>query len=235
MKRNPLTIAVASTCLVLFCASLRAGSDGAVPRTGALESILRRMKTRLETVEDYRCLYASFAVKGTQREDTVLRYFYKKPGWIRAEIVEGNNQGTILLVRDGQVLVKPSGVLSLLVFHYPAYHPRVTDIRGNRLDETSWNYFVDEHIRNLGVMKLLSLRRETIDGREVLVIETSSADPARTRGIAREILWVRSEDDILLRFEMYDASGRLIQMSRFTDIVINPGLPDTLFTRFRIR
>ena len=235
MKRKGLKIIAVAGLLIAFCASLRAGNDGAVPRTGALESILRRMKTRLETVEDYRCLYASFAVKGTQRVDTVLRYFYKKPGWIRAEIVEGKSQGTILLVRDGQVRVKPPGILSLLVFHYPVYHPRVTDIRGNRLDETAWEFFVDEHIRNLGLMTILSLRRDTLDGREVLVVETRSADPVRTRGIAREILWVRAADDILLRFEMYDASGRLMQMSRFTDIVINPRLPDTLFTRFGTR
>lgn len=235
MKRKGFKIIAVAGLLIAFCASLRAGSDGAVLQTDALESILRRMKTRLETVEDYRCLYSSFAVKGTKREDTVLRYFYKKPGWIRAEIVEGKNQGTILLVREGRVRVKPPGIVSLLVFHYPAYHPRVTDIRGNRLDETCWEYFVDEHIRNLGLMKLLSLRRDTLDGREVLVVETLSADPVRTRGITREILWVRAADDILLRFEMVDASGRLIQMSRFTDIVINPGLPDTLFTRFRAR
>ncbi|MBN2199115.1 MAG: hypothetical protein JW747_04625 [Candidatus Aminicenantes bacterium] len=235
MKRKGFRIIAVAGLLIAFCASLRAGSDGAVPQPGILESTFKRMQSRLESVEDYQCLYTSFAVKGTRRADTVLRYFYKTPGLIRAEIVDGENRGTVLLVREGQVRVKPPGIFSLLVFHYPSYHPRVTDIRGNRLDETTWEYFVEEHVRNLGLMTLRSQRRETLDGRRALVLETVSEDPLRTRGIAREVLWIRAEDDILLRFEMYDASGRLIQMSRFTDIVINSGLPDSLFTRFRKR
>ncbi|OGD11982.1 MAG: hypothetical protein A2Y86_01775 [Candidatus Aminicenantes bacterium RBG_13_62_12] len=221
--------------LLAFCASLLAGNEDGGLKSDTLESILRRMKARLDFIEDYRCLYSSVAVRGPRREESVIKYFYKKPGRIRAEIVGGDKNGTILLTREGKVRVQTRGILSFASFTFRADNPRVTDIRGNKLEETSWEHLVDEHLRELDALELISARRETLDGREALVLEIASREPSRTRRIAREVLWVCAADDILLGFDMFDYKDRLVQAGRFADIILNPGLPDSLFTRFSRR
>lgn len=236
MKHALLKAAVIPALFFALCAPVRAaGGCRAGARDPVLGGTLARMRLKLDSIRDYRCLYSSSAVKGPRRAESVMKYFYKKPGLIRAEIIDGDHKGTILIAREGMVRAQPAGVLSAFVFKYQADHPRVTDIRGNRLEETSWEVFVDEHLERLDILTLLSARRETLDGVEALVLEAASAEPARTRGIAREILWVSVADDVLLRFEMFDARGRLVQEGRFTEIILDPGLPDSLFARIRRR
>jgi outer membrane lipoprotein-sorting protein len=236
MNRERLKPAVIPALLLALSSPLRAADVvRAVARDSVLAETLARMRRRLDSIRDYRCLYASAAVKGPRREESVMKYFYKKPGLIRAEIIDGAHQGTILIAREGKVRAQPAGILSAFVFKFPADHPRVTDPRGNRLEETSWEFFVDEHLARLDLLRLLSARRETLDGEEALVLEAASADPARTRGIAREVLWVSVADDVLLRVEMHDARGLLVQEARFTDIILDPGLPDSLFERISRR
>lgn len=235
MMRSQVRFITMALSLAVWCSSVMPMSGGAASQADSLEATLRRMRERLETVDDYRCLYSSFAVKGNRRENVLMRYFYKRPGWIRAEILRGDHKGTVLLARRGKVRVRPRGILSITSFTFQADHPRVTDLRGNRLEETCWAYFIDEHLRELDWLSLVSTRRETVDGREARVLEAISSDPARTRGIAREILWVCAAEDILLRFEMYDSQDRPVQKGRFSEIVLNPGLPDSLFTQFRTK
>jgi outer membrane lipoprotein-sorting protein len=197
------------------------------------ESTLKRMKKRFDALQDYLCLFESSVTDGHRTQDFVYRYFFKKPNLVRVEVVSGENAGATLIVQGEKVRAKPAGLLSLLTFTFRPDHPRVTDIRKNRLDQTPWGYFIEQHLQSLDHLTVLSSRRDSQDGREVLVFDLSSRDPAQTRGISRETIWVSYREALLLRYEMFDGQGRPVQTARYTDIVLDPGLPDSLFTDFR--
>jgi outer membrane lipoprotein-sorting protein len=207
--------------------------DAAAGQVDPYPVTMQRMKARFEALTDYSCSYNALVSDGRRTQKWTYRYFFKKPDLIRMEIVTGENAGVILIVRDGKVRVKPSGLLSILSLTLRPDDRRIIDVRKNRPDQTSWGYFLDQHLRNQDLTTEISASQDILDGRPVLVYEITSQDPARTQGIAREKIWVAVPEDLLLRYEMYDRDGRLAMMSHFKEIVLDSGLPDSLFKDFK--
>jgi outer membrane lipoprotein-sorting protein len=205
----------------------------AAEETDTYPVALHRMKERFDALNDYQCSFDSFVTDARRTQKWTYRYFFKKPDLIRMEIVAGDNKGAILIVRDGKVRAKPAGLLSILTLTLKPDDPKVIDVRKNRPDQTSWDYYLDQHLLTLDRAVVLSSGRETLDGRSVLVYEIASRDPARTQGIAREKLWVAVPDDLPVRYEMFDAAGRLVLMAHFKDILLDQNLPDSLFKDFK--
>jgi outer membrane lipoprotein-sorting protein len=201
--------------------------------TDPFESTLKRMKARFEALQDYSCLIESYVTDGRRCQESLFRYFFKKPNLIRLEVVTGENAGATLLFRGEKVRAKLSSLLFFLTFTFPLDHPQVTDVRKNRLDQSSWGYFIDRHLQSLDQLKVLSSRRDFQDGGEVMVYELSSRDPAQTQGISRETIWISASEALLLRYEMFDGQGRLAQAVRYLNIELDSGLSDSLFTDFK--
>lgn len=218
--------------LFLACTLPSAAADPA-GLVAPYDVTLQGMKERFEALTDYSCSFDSFVSDGRRSQKGTYRYFFKKPDLIRMEVVSGENAGVILIVRDGKVRVKPAGLLSILSLTLRPDDSRVIDIRKNRPDQSSWGYYLDQHLQNLDLATVLSSTRDTIDGRPVLIYEIASQDPARTQGIAREKIWVAVPDSFLLRYEMYDRDGRLVMMAHFKDILLDQSLPDSLFKEFK--
>ncbi len=226
--KRPRTSSLFILALVLW--PLGARPEGEVP---PYETTLKRMNDRFGALSDYRCSFESFATDGWHTQRWTYRYFFKKPNLIRMEIVSGDNKGAILIVRDGKVRAKPTGLLSILTLTLKPDDPKVIDVRKNRPDQTSWGYYLDQHLLTLDQAIVLSSGQDTLDGRPVLVYEIGSREPVRTQGIAREKLWVAVPDDLPVRYEMFDAAGRLVLMAHFKDILLDQNLPDSLFKDFK--
>jgi len=216
--------------LLLLIFSLLPATAG---ETDPYSVTLNRMKARFEALEDYTCSFDSFVADGRRSQRSTFRYFFKKPDLIRMEIISGDNKGAILIVRDGKVRAKPAGLLSILILTLKPDDPRVIDVRKNRPDQSSWGYYLDQHLLTLDQAEVFSSGQDTLDGRSVLVYEIASREPARTQGIAREKLWVAVPDDLPVRYEMFDTSGRLVLMAHFKDIHLDQNLPDSLFMDFK--
>lgn len=191
------------------------------------------MKSKFDSIKDYSCIFESFSGNGEKSANVNFRYYYTKPGLVRMEILDGKYSGTILLYKDNSVRVKP-GIffLGLFSFTYPPDHRYVCDYRGNGLHNSDWGYFIKEHIKLISLTESSLKGEETMNGRKVLMYELLSKDPSKSRSVAKEQIWIDKEQNLLIRYRQYNASGSLIQAGNYKDIKINTGISSTVFTDF---
>ena len=224
--RSPVLI------LVLLCALAPTLSPGA---DNDFKSYFLRLSRQFEQLRDYQCLYESTSSKGEQTETFLYKLFFSKPKSVRMEIVRGRSRGTILLldpVRNKVRLRIGSGLLASLVLTMSPDNKRVVDLNGHGLDHADWGWFLDQHREQLDHFESTSLKDETVDGRQARVFELVSKDIVQTQSIGREKIWIDPEWDVVVRYQVFDPKGNLIQAAVFSRIVLNPGLKKDLFSKF---
>lgn len=200
-------------------------------RGQSYDEALVKMQARSRALRAYSCTFVSYACAAEKKQDVTYNYYFKKPGSVRMEAVTGKYEGTVLLYTGGEVRVKLGhGILSWFTFSYEPSHRYVCDARGNGIHQSSWLYFIDEHLRMRPSTRARYAGSEVIGGTKVLRYDLSSIDPAKTRSIASEQIWIDARDFVLVQYKQFDASGTLVQSGRYQDIVIDPDLGDTLFT-----
>ncbi|MGE5430486.1 MAG: LolA family protein [Syntrophomonadaceae bacterium] len=195
---------------------------------------LMKMKSKFESIKDYSCIFESYSANGEKSASVTFKYYFQKPKLVRMEIIKGKYSGTTLLLqKDNTVRVKLGiFIVGLFTFTYPAEHRYVCDYRGNGLHNSDWGYFIQEHIKLLDLTTVRLTGEETLDGRKVLVYELISKDPARSRSVAKENIWIDKDQDLLIKYRQYDSSGVLIQSGYYKNIKINSGLNTSVFTDF---
>ncbi|HEX2865563.1 MAG TPA: outer membrane lipoprotein-sorting protein [Ignavibacteriales bacterium] len=220
------------TCLVLlvliFSGSCASGSEN------DYEARLMKMKSKFDSIKDYSCTFESYSSNGEKSASVTFKYFFRKPKSVRMEILKGKYSGTTLLLqKDNTVRVKVGMIIvGLFTFTYPADHRYVCDYRGNGLHNSDFGYFIEEHIKLLGLTSVRLAGEEELDGRKVLVYELLSKDLSKSRAVAKETIWIDKDQDLLIKYRQYDSSGQLIQSGYYKNIKINSGLSTSVFTDF---
>ncbi len=187
----------------------------------------------MESVNDYRCTFVSFASDSEKSEQVAYGYYFKKPASVRMEVRTGDYEGTVLLYRGTDVRVKLGhGILSWFSFSFDRTSRIVRDLRGNGIHESDWGWFVEQHLQMLPLTGNTYVGIDTINGRPTVSYKLTSVDPEKTRWVAVEYVWIDREDNTLVQYKQYDRSGRLIQSGLYQDVVLNPNLDDSVFTEF---
>ena len=213
---------------ILFIPAYSGSNDTSYPDT------LTRMKERFEKIETYQCFFQVFTAKGKKTKTVIAQYYFKKPKWVRMELLEGSDKGSVLLYKPHKVRLKPgTGLLSIFHFTLEPENERLVDLRGYGIHETDWSYYIDQHLQKLGITSGQFVGEESVEGRETLVFELLSQYPERSNDVAKEILWVDKEELIPLKYVHYDTSGMLILSAQFKDIKINVEFEDSFFDRFK--
>lgn len=195
------------------------------------EEALRKMQSREQALRTYTCLFTSFARGPDKSEEVVYAYFFKKPGSVRMERRSGKYEGTVLLYSGENVRVRLGhGMFSWFTFSVDPTHKYIVDPRGNGVPQSTWRWFIDQHILMLPLTRSSRAEADTVDERRALKYELTSADPEKTLSVAGERLWIDAQDFILLRYEQYDRDGVLVQSGSYREIVLDSELNDTLFT-----
>ena len=196
--------------------------------------ILTRMKERFEKIETYQCFFQVFTAKGKKTKTVTAQYFFKKPKWVRMELLEGSQKGTVLLYKPHSVKLKPGkGLLSIFHFTFEPENERLVDLRGYGIHETDWGYCIDQHLQRLEITDSQFAGEENVEGRQTLVFELLSQYPERSNGVAKEVLWVDKEELIPLKYVHYDTTGKVVLSALFKEIKINVELEDAFFERFK--
>lgn len=195
---------------------------------------LMKMKLKFESIKDYSCIFESYSSNGEKSASVTFKYYFRKPKSVRMEILKGKYSGTTLLLQqDNTVRVKVGIIIvGLFTFNYPAEHRYVCDYRGNGLHNSDWGYFIQEHIKLLDLTTVILAGEENLDGRKVLVYELTSKDPAKSRSVAKETIWIDKDHDLLIKYRQYDSAGQLIQFGYYKNIKLNSGLDTSVFTDF---
>jgi outer membrane lipoprotein-sorting protein len=205
------------------------------PEEPGFKALLEKAWSRFESLRTYECLLESYSSNGRDAETSLYQYYFKKPGFIRARMLEGRNPGTILIYdpHKNRVRVKVGrGLLSLLRLSLSPSNPKIVDLRGYGLDHSDWGWFIRQHLARLDLFDSRRVGEEPVGGRLSWIYELVSKDPGKTESLAREKIWVDARDDIITRYQLFDTEGRLAEAATFTSIVLDPDLAPGLFRDF---
>ncbi|MCK5057582.1 MAG: hypothetical protein KAT34_13050 [Candidatus Aminicenantes bacterium] len=229
MKRPVFFVIFIIVLFLLIQASAREKEDNYSYR-----NVLIKMKAHFEKIKTYRCLFESFTAKGEKTKLVVCNYFYKSPGMIRMEILEGKYNGTVMLYKPHKVRLKLGrGILSWFSFSYKPEHDWVTDLRDYGLHQSHWGWYIDQHIRMLELADGTFSGEEVAAGRDTIKYTIVSKESQKTRSIAKEILWVDKREFIPVKYVQYDSLGKIIMSNLHKDIKLNIKLDNKLFRKFK--
>lgn len=199
--------------------------------TLSTEGLFKELQEKFNKIDDYQCVFDAFVAKDDKTDRRIYNYYFKKDKRIRMEIIRGKNSGVKLVYNGKDVIVRPSGIItSLFTFTFEPTDKKLCDLRGFTIPQSDWGTFIDEHIKYLGKCTSKISIKDTVNGQEIITIEIESGNPEETMSIAWEKIWVDNNGKMLLKFEQYDKSGKLIRANSYLDIKINSGLKDELFS-----
>jgi outer membrane lipoprotein-sorting protein len=212
-------------------------------QTVDVKGLFERMKRGFDQLEDYQCIYESYASNRKGLHKNTFQYYFKKPKLIRMEVKEGAHAGTILIynpiLAPGKVRVKMRnrlrGVVQKLFYgeFIDLDDERVKGLRGYGIDESDWGWFIDKHLRiaesNGKTFEVEFGGIGETNGRGTLSYILTSRNPAETLSIKKEKLWIDKETHLPIQYRLYDSSGRLMQSCSYEQIIINSNLKDALF------
>ncbi len=210
------------------------------------DSIFYQMKGRFDQIRDYQCVVKSYTADEKNERNIIFKYYFKKPKFVRMEVIEGEHPGTILIynpnLKPGKVCIKPGNFLAnalIKLFGHNCLdldHKWVCDLRGYGVHQSDWGWYIAEH---LGMARILennytvsALGHETVNGIETALFQINSMIPEITHSIRLEKIWVDESTFFPVKFEQYDTAGRLVLSSTFSDLILDLDLEKKMFIEF---
>lgn len=190
-------------------------------------SVLKAAEAKLLNIQSYRCKLSTLCILGNEREERTCDYAFRRPKLIRMRILQGPDRGSILVYRDGRVVVRPGGLFGFLRRSFEPGHHRVTTIRGGRVDQTDFWFILE--LMKTGAYVLQHEGQEIVRDNVVDVLEltrrTASADSDYQKGR----FWVERDSGLVVKYELYDKEDKLAFRQIHEEVRINPNLPDEFF------
>lgn len=190
------------------------------PIAGALE--------RFEQIGAYRLVLRSQGRRGEE----VIRYAYRRPGFIRMDLVSPY-PGAVLIYspETRRVRLWPFGSperragLSL-----SPLNPLVRSARGHRVDQSDVGTLLRnvQRLHRRGTLRLLG--EAPIDGRRSYHLVVQGDEGHRVGEVAGYELWLDAETLFPRRVISTDRRGGLLERVQLEQIVIDPALPADFFT-----
>jgi outer membrane lipoprotein-sorting protein len=197
------------------------------------EESLEKAQSKFRSIHNYHCTFVSFSSEEDKKEEITYGYYYCKPCSVRLEVRTGPYEGTVLLYTGGTVRLKVGyGILSWFSFSFDQTDKIVCDLRGNGIHQSDWGWYIEQHLQFMPQTRSSFAGIDTINDRQTYKYELVSKDPNETRSVATEYMWVDIQEDVILRYEQYDSTGKLIQSGLYKDIVIDSVMSDSLFVEF---
>lgn len=204
--------------------------------------ILKEMRNRIEHITDYQCRFRTFSTDGMKSREVLLAYYYRNPSQIRMEVLEGPSPGSILIYNRQ---VRPEQVRVIAGNRFTAFMQRmfygeffaltnkwVLDLRGNGIQESDWQNFIDEHEKYIKIGSSRFMGEERLNGRKTYLFKLVSNNPDETMSIKEEDVWVDAQCYFPVQFFQYDTQGRIARRTTITELQFNTGLDERLFIEF---
>lgn len=182
--------------------------------------------SRVEQLEAYRFTLRSQG----ERNEEVIRYAYRRPGFIRMDMVTPYS-GVVLIYspETRRVRVWPFGVPGRSLSLSPV-NRLVRSARGHRVDQSD----VATLLRNVQRLQqhgeLQRLGEATVDGHATLHLAVVGEPGHRVDEVARYELWLDRETAFPRRVVSRDRHGQRIEAVHFRDIELAPDLPADFFS-----
>ncbi len=161
----------------------------------------------------------------------ILKYFYKRPGFVRMEFIEPH-KGAILVYNPEkkEAKLRPFGFVKSLVLSLSPDNPLITSSRGHRVDASDIGALLQtaKLLRDKGNIKAMG-KTETGGKKTVLVAIEGEGSSTVAGNVHRCLLWLDAKTLLPVRTATYDVRGVLVEDVMLDDLEINVSLPDSLF------
>jgi hypothetical protein len=136
----------------------------------------------------YSATVTVFERKGTQVENLVLDYRFRRPSSVMVHVVSGPNAGGTLTWDGGATVVARhgTGLAALFKKTFSLSDPVVTTIRGSSIDQLSFGAILAQAQQGGGALS--EAGSDVIDGVATHAVALVPADPAADAGLSREVV-----------------------------------------------
>ena len=195
--------------------------------TSAMADPLTEAETAFRALDSYRATVRSVAADG---ERQAMRYFYRKPGWVRIEMLSPH-AGVVLIYDPGthRVQLWPFGVNRALPLSLSPDNRLLRGARGHRVDRSHVGALL-ENLQNLRARgRAAHFGEADLGGRPAIGLEIVGEAGATVSGVHRYRVWFAQDDLFPLRVESFGIDGGPIETVDLTEVETGIAFPERLF------
>ncbi len=160
----------------------------------------------------------------------IIRYHYKKPGYVRMEFEEPH-KGALLAYDpfSEEVTLRPFGFLRSFKMNLSPESSLVKSSRGHTVDESDMGALLASvmRLKDNGTMDVKGT--EEAAGRMATLVEVRGSDGFEVDGINLYRLWFDEESRLPVKVEAYGVDGKAVEKVEMRDLVIDPAFPADFF------
>jgi outer membrane lipoprotein-sorting protein len=190
-------------------------------------SVVEAFRAMYASLSDYQFRIDETSRRGSALEARTMNIYFKKPRFIRMDILKGNRPGdggsAGVYRNDGRVTARRGGILSFLSATMDKANPQVTSIRGAAIDQIDLAATLEKMRFHLSESAC-----SLAEGSGVLELTFVPRDPSRNDGVTREIIRLDAVTLLPVSAESYEGA-ELVQRAQWSGYILNAGLPDNLF------
>lgn len=189
--------------------------------------MLADAQARLRELRSYRLTLRALAADG---ERQVIRYAWRRPGWIRMDFVEPH-EGAVLIYDPAaqRVRLSPFGAEHILTLNLAPDNPLIRSPRGHSVDRSD----VGALLANLAQLRARGTMAEPVaaelGGRAATLIEIEGAAGASVGGVHRYRVWFAADSLFPLQVQSFDAHGAPIETVDMSDAELDVVFPASFF------
>jgi outer membrane lipoprotein-sorting protein len=195
---------------------------------GSLEKRLAEAETHFRAISTYQTTIQSTAADG---ERQVVRYFYRKPGWVRMEFIQPH-KGLVLIYDPGahKVRLWPFGLNHPAAPSLAPGNPLLRGRSGQRIDRSDAGTLLESLLLLSARGSVAPLGDAELAGRPALGLDIAGAAGASVAGVHRYHVWLAHATLFPLKVESFDAGERLVETVDMSDAAIDVSFPERFFT-----
>ncbi|WP_349616653.1 hypothetical protein [Azotobacter salinestris] len=196
--------------------------------TPASSDPLAEAQERFRALTSYR-VTVRLSAEGSEQH--VLRYFYRKPGWIRIEFIRPH-PGLVLIYNPDtrRVRVWPFGLNHLPRLNLAPDNPLVRGPHGIRVDQSDVGVLLESLRERQARGSLASLGRGEVAARPVAGFEIRDGTGGNPSSTHYYRVWLAQDSRFPLRVERFGTGGRLLESVDMADVEIDTPFPERFFT-----
>ena len=194
----------------------------------AMADPLADAQARFDALHGYQVTLRSADAAGTRQ---VIRYFYRKPGWVRMEFEQPHRGAVLIYAPDSRrVRLWPFGAGSWPELDLAPDNPLLRDSSGHRVDRSDLGALL-ANIRALRERGSAAPPSDTaLDGRPATLLDIRGAAGDGTGRVQRYRVWLAQDLGLPLRVDSFAAAGALIESVDMGDLRVDGPLPERFFT-----
>lgn len=194
----------------------------------AMADPLSSAEARFEALHSYQVTLRTTDATGALE---VIRYFFRKPGWVRMEFQRPHPSAVLVYAPDtGRVRLWPFGLGHWPELDLAPDNPLLRNPRGHRVDRSDVGVLLAD-MRRLGERGSSAPPGDTeLAGQAATLLDITGPAGKPAGAVQRYRVWLGQDSGFPLRVDSFGADGGLIESVDMSDARIDVAFPERFFT-----